>query len=149
MVKSCSHIWGTVVVLTLAIIGVVAGWNVIANHQAKIEVRQQRIRKIDAEIAGAMETAREVVNKRLPEDATQNLAGGAQVVDLKMVSGVIEHKRRAFNLCYENVSAWNYQRRQTASVVFDLLDYQSLYSIMTVVCAVLGLYAAFSLQRCS
>jgi len=147
-VKSGSHIWGTVVVLTLAIIGVVAGWNVIANHQAKIEVRQQRIRKIDAEIASAMETARDVVNKRLPEDATQDLAGGARLVDLKMISTVLENKRRAFNLCYENVSAWNYQRRQTVSVVFDLLDYQSLYAILTVVCAILGLYAAFSLQRC-
>ena len=136
-------------VLTLAIIGVVAGGNVIASHQAKIEVRQDRIKKLDAKIADAMESAREAMNKRLPENATRDLAGGAQVVELKLVSGVMEHKRRAFNLCYENVSAWNYQRRQTASVVFDLLDYQSLYSILTVVCAVLGLYAAFSLQRCS
>ena len=147
--KSGNRIWGTVVVLALAIIGIVAGGSVICSHQAKIEVRQQRICRIDAEIAAAMETAREAVNKLLPEDATQNLAGGAQVVDLKMVGVVLENKRRAFNLCYENVSAWNHQRRQTESVVFDLLDHQSLYSILTVVCAILGLYAAFSLQRSS
>lgn len=136
-------------VLTLAIIGVVAGWNVIGNHQAKIEVRQQRIINIDAGIAAALETAREVVNKRLPDGAAQNVGGGAPVIDVKLVNGVMETKRRAFNLCYEDVSEWNNQRQKTEAVIFDLLNRQGLYAVLTVSCAVVGLYAAFALQRSS
>lgn len=147
--KSGNHIWGTIVVLTLAAIGVVAGWNVISNHQAKIEVRQRRIINIDADIASALEKAREVVDRRMPDNAAQALAGGAQVMDAKVVHEVLAGKRRAFDVCYESVSEWNNQRQRTEAVIFDLLDHQSLYAVLTVACAVVGLYAAFALQRTS
>ncbi len=148
-VKCGNHIWGTIVVLTLAIIGVVAGWNVISNHQAKIEVRQRRIINIDADIASALEKAREVISKRMPDAVTQTLPAGTQVMDARVVSEVMAGKRRAFDLCYESVSEWNNQRQRTEAVIFDLLDHQSLYAVLTVACAVVGLYAAFALQRTS
>jgi hypothetical protein len=146
-VNTNSHVWGTVVVLTLAIIGVAAGWNVISNHQAKIEVRQQRISHIDADIATTLETTREVVNRRFPVEAVQVSANGTQVGDIKTVNELLAAKKRSFNLCYDNISEWNRQRQMTEAVVFDLLNNQSLYAVLTVTCAVVGLYAAFALQR--
>lgn len=146
-VKSSTRIWVTGAILVLAIIGCVAGLVIISNHQAKIEVRQNRVVNIDTAIRRALDVAKEAITKRFGGVAALNLPGNAQTVDVGVVRQLLEKPTHAFNFFEEEVSALNSQRRQNEREIFDFMGGVNECTILTVVCLFLGLYAVFWFQR--
>lgn len=146
-VKNSNRIWGTAAILVLAVIGCAAGLVILSNQDAKIKVRQTRVANIDTAIREALNTAKEAMNKTLPDEAGVNSSGNTRTIDAKTVYQLLERQRRAFNFCEEELSALNSQRRQNEDMIFDLMDSVNECTILAVVCMVLGLYAVFWIQR--
>ncbi len=145
--KDDNRIWRTAFVLLLAIIGVVAGLILASNQQAKLQVRQQRVNNIDNAVTDALEVAKTAMNKRLPDETRSGLTSTTPGTYAKIASQALEKQSRAFNSCYEELSSLNNQRRQVEDMISELKENESISTILTVVCAILGLYAASSLQR--
>jgi hypothetical protein len=146
-VKATNRIWGTAAILALAIIGCGAGLVIMSNHDAKIKVRRNRVANIDVAIGGALNAAKEVINKKLLDVEGASLFGKAGSVDAGLVRELFDKQRRTFNFCEEEVSALNSQRRQNEAVILDLMDGVNECTILTVVCMILGLYSVFWIQR--
>lgn len=146
-VKSPNRIWGTAIILILAMIGCGAGIVALSNQDAKIEVRRTRLANIDAAIREALRTAKDTLNKKFLDDESANTAGSQRTLDTRAVRQLLEKQTRAFNFCEEEVSALNNQRRQNEIVVYDLMEGVNECTILMVVGAILGLYAVFWLQR--
>lgn len=145
--KATNRIWGTAAILALAIIGCGAGLVIMSNHDAKIKVRRNRVANIDVAIGGALNAAKEVINKKLLDVEGASLFGKAGSVDAGLVRELFDKQRRTFNFCEEEVSALNSQRRQNEAVILDLMDGVNECTILTVVCMILGLYSVFWIQR--
>ena len=146
-VKDSNRIWGTAAILVLAVIGCAAGLVILSNQDAKIKVRRNRVGNIDVAIRGALNTAKDDINRKRPDEAGVNSSGNTRTIDARAVYQLLEKQRRAFNFCEEEVSALNNQRRQNEAIIFDLMDSVNECTILAVVCMVLGLYAVFWIQR--
>jgi len=146
-VKPSNRIWATAGILALAIIGVAAGIVVITNHQAKIQVRRNRVTNIDSAIRLEMGRAKEIANKSLPDELRPDPLGGARAVDVRVARQFLEKQARAVSFCEEEVSALSNQRRQNEEVLYELMEGVNDSTILAVACAILGLYAVFWLQR--
>jgi hypothetical protein len=146
-VKSSNRIWRTASILAVSVIGVVAGSVIIDSDLAKIQVRRNRVGNIDASIRQALEQAKEVINKPLPEEVHSDPVAAVRVIEAKVARQLLEKQVRVFNFCEEEISSLNIQRRQMDEAVFDLMDAVNECTILTVICAILGLYAVFWLQR--
>lgn len=145
--KPSNRIWATAGILALAILGVGAGIIVITNHQAKIQVRRNRVVNIDAAIRLEIERTKAIANKPLPSELRLDLLGAERAADLKIVRQFIEKQARAFNFCEEEVSALSNQRRQNEEILYELMEGVNDSTILAVACAILGLYSVFWLQR--
>jgi hypothetical protein len=146
-VNDSNRIWGTVAILIVSIIGCIAGVVFLTNQEAKIEVRRARVVNIDMAIRAALNTAKVEINKNhLEEDAPQT-SGGARVYDAKAVRLLLEKQTRVFTVCEEEIAALHPQRLQNEAMIYDLMDSVNEYTILTVVCAILGFYSVFWLQR--
>ena len=146
-VNTSNRIWGTAAILMLAIIGCGAGFVALSNHEAKIEVRRTRVANIDVAIREALKTAKEAMNKKLPDEDASSPAGNSRTFDTRTVRQLLEKQTRAFNFCEEEVSALNNQRRQNEAVIYNLMVGVNECTILVVVCVILGLYVVFWLQR--
>lgn len=146
-VKGSNRIWGTAAILILAIVGCVAGLVIISSNKAKMDVRRNRVTSIDLAIRQALDTAKEAVNKRFADVVGLDLSGNTRTIDIEVARQLFEKHTRAFNFCEEEVSVLNGQRQQNERVIYDLMQGVNECTILTVVCMILGLYAAFWLQR--
>lgn len=146
-VNKSNRIWRTAAILVLAIVGCSAGFIVLSNYDAKVNVRRNRVANIDMAIQAALATAKEEVNKNHLDGGDLSASGNARTFDVKAVRQLLEKQKRVFNFCEEEVSALNRQRRLNEAVIFDLMDGVNECTILAVVCMILGLYAVFWLQR--